>query len=261
MIENSILDFNIIYSRYETLFDEVKNKIFNANEDDEIISLIRLQDSFVKFDAKLRLGMAIQEISLNENFVNRKYDELKLCHLLLYKLSDIWFAYEAYFILHKKALNSDITNLKIQWLDKSTNSDYFNDEKIKNSLYEANNNLQSNFNSIHKINSLKDYLIYCRDLAKGGQKNRLDSIITKLNNRNNLPNFTHLELLTITYSIRNNFVHNGEITIYPENFNYIYKKELLLSLYKYIVIITIQIAVITIEKSLLSPNLDETDES
>ncbi|KAA2215672.1 hypothetical protein [Chryseobacterium sediminis] len=251
MIENSIYDFNKIYEHYEEINRNILNKAFIEEDEDKKTLILQFYDDFIKFDAKLRLGIAIKEIKLTEKFVDEKHGDLKECHLLLYKLSDIWFAYEAFFIFHQKALTLNLLDRKILWLDDSTNIEYSNTEEINNSLQQVNFELKNKFNNIDKRTLLKGYLQYCEKLAKGGQKARLKKIVDKIIINQRIPDLSHTEVLTIIYSIRNNFVHNGEITVYPEHFTYALKKELLLILYKYLVIITIKSATITIQKKLI----------
>lgn len=106
------------------------------------------------------------------------------------------------------------------------------------------------FDNHEKRRSLKDYLIYCSDEAKGSQKRRLNAIHQAINPTQDLGNYNHTQILSMTYSIRNNFVHNGEVTIHPNSFNYSLKNEYLKILYKYLVIITISAATITIQRKL-----------
>jgi len=250
MIENSIIGFNRIYSDYENLNKNILPKAFDEEDENKRTNLLQFYDDFIKFDAKLRLGLAINEIKLTKTFVDEKQGDLKQCHLLLYKFSDIWFAYEAFFIFHQKALMLDLSTRKIIWLNDSTNSDYSEADEINDSLYTANLELRNEFNDDDTRTSLKDYLQYCETLAKGGQKTRITNVLDKIIIDEDIPNLSHTDLLTIAYSIRNNFVHNGEITVYPENFTYSLKKKLLLILYKYLVVLTIKSATITIEKKL-----------
>lgn len=250
MIENSIIGFDRIYSDYENSNKNILPKAFDEEDENKTANLLQFYDDFIKFDAKLRLGLAINEIKLTNTFVDEKQGDLKQCHLLLYKFSDIWFAYEAFFIFHQKASALDLSSRKIIWLNDSTNYDYSETDEINNSLNIANRELENEFNNIDARRSLKDYLQYCETLAKGGQKTRLNNILNNIIVEENIPNLCHTDLLTIGYSIRNNFVHNGEITVYPENFTYFLKKKLLLILYKYLVVVTIKSATITIEKKL-----------
>lgn len=250
MIENLIPNFNLIYQNYTEFFDITEHIILDEDNETNIINLLSFRRDFGKFDTKLRLGISITNIKLDDNFVRRKMGELKDCHLYFYKLSDIWFAYEAFFHFYKSALNINLSSRKIVWLDDATNSIYLNDNDIIDTLNIANQNLVENFNNTNKREKLRDYLIYCRDYASGGQLNRLNIVIDKIDIQNTINLMSHSDFLTIAYSIRNNFVHNGEVTIYPENFSYVLKSKLLKILYKYLVVITLKSATITIESRL-----------
>ncbi|KIA90515.1 hypothetical protein [Kaistella jeonii] len=250
MIENLIPNFPAIYREYSNLFDQVEIRIADEENEAEINNLLSFQNEFNKFDTKLRLGISITEITLDDNFVRRKMGALKDCHLYFYKLTDLWFAYETYFKFYFSALNINLSNRKIIWLDDNTNEMYYNNDNIQTALWDTNNEVIDKFPNVHKRKALKEYLIYCMEGAKGGQKSRLNTIINKISINNELPLLNHSELLTITYSIRNNFVHNGEVTIYPENFSYVLKNRLLQILYKYLVVITVKSASITIEEKL-----------
>ncbi|HCC94990.1 MAG TPA: hypothetical protein DEQ26_11840 [Flavobacteriaceae bacterium] len=249
MIENLIPNFHIIYQNYTELFDRTEDKILDEDNESNIIDLMSFRRDFGKFDTKLRLVISITNIELDDNFVRRKIGDLKDCHLYFYKLSDIWFAYEAFFHFYKSALNINLSSRKIVWLDDATNSIYLNNNDIVDTLHIANQNLGENFNNNNKRVKLKEYLIYSRDYATGGQLNRLNIVIDKIDTQNINP-MNHTDFLTIAYSIRNNFVHNGEVTIYPENFSYVLKSKLLKILYKYLVVITVKSATITIENRL-----------
>lgn len=250
MIENLIPNFIEIYLHYSNLFDRIENQILNDNNDANTLNLLSFQNEFKKFDTKLRLGISITDITLDDNFVRRKMGELKDCHLYFYKLSDIWFAYDAFFKFYYSALDINLSNRKIIWLDDSSNSIYSNDEIIISALQNANEELNLIFDNLQKRRKLVEYLNYCKDLASGGQVTRLNTIIPKVSSNGNFEELNHTDFLTIAYSIRNNFVHNGEVTIYPENFNYILKSKLLKLLYKYLVVITVKATSITINEKL-----------
>lgn len=250
MIEHLIPDFQDVYLEYSELFNAIDNGILNENNEQNINDLLSFQREFIKFDTKLRLGISITDISLDENFVDRKMGELKSCHLYFYKLADIWFAYETYFKFYFLALSVNLATRKVLWLDDATNSSYSTNVILINTLERANSELRNEFNNLSKRKALKDYLIYCRDYATNGQLKRLNTLLNQIDINIELPILKHTDFLTITYSIRNNFVHNGEVTIYPENFSYVLKSRLLKLLYKYLVVTTVKSASITIQKKL-----------
>lgn len=252
MIEETIPQFNEMYQAYMTVFDNVENRILNLDNADDIDALTGFQIELVKFDAKLRLGMAIRRIELNEIFARRKFGELQECHLMFYKLADIWFAYETFFKFHDLTFGVNLSIRKIVWLNDATNIAYSNFQQIQEALTRANLEIRRDFNNLVKRQSLKEYLSYCSTKAIGAQRTRLIQISESIDVANLLPDLQSTSILTMTYAIRNNFVHNGEITIYPDNFSYILKNNLLKILYKYLVVVTICSAKITTEQKLIN---------
>jgi len=111
----------------------------------------------------------------------------------------------------------------------------------------ANNKLSQAFSS---GDYLHRYIRHCADIAKGDQKKRLKKIEAK-----NGQHLTSAELLTITYAIRNNYVHHGETTITNaglENSNFSFNESQKLKLikicYNFLAIFTVNIANSLIEQ-------------
>lgn len=250
MIEQNIPNFIVLYNSYLAVFDRLNWKILNQNNEDNTIELLDYQQNLIQFDSKLRFGMAVREINLNEEFVNRKFGELRECHLMFYKLTDIWFSYETFFKLFDLTFNRNLSARHILWLDYATNQEFNNNEIINSALSLVNSEINLKFNNEEKKQALKDYINYSSNQAKYQQKDRLLNIAKNISINEELPNYRHTEILTLTYAIRNNFVHNGEITIYPQEFNYSLKNNLLKVLYSYLVIVTICSAKITTEMKL-----------
>lgn len=250
MIEQNIPNFNNLYDSYLTIFDRLNWEILNQNNEINTIVLLEYQQNLIQFDSKLRLGMAVREINLNEEFAKRKFGELRECHLMFYKLTDLWFSYETFFKLFDLTFNRNLSARHILWLDYATNREFTNNEIINSALILANSEINLRFSTEENRQALKDYIIYSSIQAKYNQKDRLLNIAENISTNEVLPNYKHTEILTLTYAIRNNFVHNGEITIYPEEFNYSLKNNLLKVLYSYLVIVTICSAKITTEMKL-----------
>lgn len=247
MIEESISDFKNMYEEYNTVFDKVEYIILNLDCDEDIHKIQVFKSELLKFDAKLRLGMGIFNIDLDYNFVREKYGQLKECHLMYYKLIDIWFAYETFFKIFELTFNIKLHNKKITWLIDEKYTHYSNNSYIKKALLSANEELKSVFHNRKKKQIFKDYLFYCLNNSKGKSRDCLNKIYESIEENEVLPFFQSADVLTMTYAMRNNFVHNGEITIYPPNFSYVLKNELLKILYKYIVVVTICSVKITTE--------------
>jgi len=132
----------------------------------------------MQFNTKLRMPFAIKEIELDYYFLSRKENEMKDLHKFLYKLSDLWFAYEAFFKLYEKIYNISLKNnfSKTNWINEQ-NYLIFKTQVLNNSMILANNQLNTDFASLSEIDTLKKYLSHCVNLAAKsnsiGQKNNL----------------------------------------------------------------------------------------
>ncbi len=249
-IEQTIPNFNLVYQNYKQLLDDVDVKVIELPEGDIQDNLANFNNNLKQFDAKLRLGLAVREIILNDLYVAEKIGALKECHLMLYKLADIWFSFETYFRVHNLAYLTDLSRRKIIWLEDSTNNLFSNHGVVSFALQNSNNDFQAHFDTLERRKALKDYLVYCSEEAEGGQRNRLQILANNINTNNILQAYNHTDVLSMTYAIRNNFAHNGEITIYPENFGYELKNVYLKILYKYTVLVTISAASISVQERL-----------
>lgn len=207
-----------------------------------------------QFNTKLRMPFGIKEIQLENKFLDEKQTDIKELHKFLYKTVDLWFAYEAFFELYQKLHDTTLDEIfnkgfcKINcWQKNQLFKDQFNLEIIKTATDLANNKLSQGFSS---GDYLSRYISHCADIAKGDQKRRLKIIEAK-----NCQNLTLTELLTITYAIRNNYVHHGETTITNaglENFNFSFNESQKLKLikicYNFLAIFTVNIANTLIEQ-------------
>lgn len=173
---------------------------------------------------------------------------MKELHKFLYKMTDLWFAYEAFFKFYQK-VNGNNINSTVVWLDYTSNH-IFKSNTILNALSNVNLELNQKFNSqTDKIN-FKKYIQHCINFAQNGQKNRLTSLINNFGQ-----DLSVKDILTITYSIRNNYVHNGETTITNaglENLNFHFdetqKLKLVKICYNFLAIFTVNIANTLIEQ-------------
>lgn len=244
-MEENYDNFIELYDQFRANITILEDRIFENHEN--AVERIRLQglfDELRNLDVKLRLAFGIQEIILNPLFVDEKQNDLKLCHLLYYKIADLWFAYETYIIFYTKLFQT--TKNKIEWLDAATHSNYSNQLEISNSLNLIRHNLSQLYASNERRNSFLEYLNYCLGHSIHGQHRRLTNLIAKIQNENF--NLSHSDILTIIYSVRNNFVHNGETTVVPEVFGYQNKVRLLEILYPYLSIITLKSSNSTFER-------------
>ncbi|PID70427.1 hypothetical protein CSB37_01930 [bacterium DOLZORAL124_38_8] len=234
--ENETPNFTELYREYSVIYDNIENTLISRIENYNIDDLESLRTEFNYFDVKLRLSFAINDIVLNTEFSPEKSGDLKLCHLMLYKFNDLWFAYEAFKKLYNKINTKKIQSLTI-WLSQNTNREYSEIRQIQTAVERANTKLREKFNNEENLSKLKRYIRYCERESKNGQKTRLNKILEKFNGRNNLEQLNITDLLTLSYSIRNNFVHNGETTITTPELDYSKKKDLIVVLYELLSII------------------------
>ncbi|WP_291143414.1 hypothetical protein [Flavobacterium sp. UBA7680] len=236
--ENFLQEYNLFQANREIL----RNRIFDNFENE--IELERLQRIFYEYqnlDVKIRLAFGIREIRLNNFFVSDKENDLKLCHLLYYKLADLWFAYETYIKFYTETVGA--SKNKIEWIDSIIHLNYAQSIEISHSLELIQEKLSEIYSIQAKRELLIEYLNYSLENSIHGQRRRLIEIIEKV--ENSQFNLTNNEILTIIYAVRNNFVHNGETTVVPEIFGYQNKVELLKILYPYLAVFTLKISNLT----------------
>jgi hypothetical protein len=202
-----------------------------------------------QFNTKLRMPFAIKQIELDYEFLREKMEDMKELHKFLYKLTDLWFAYETFFKLYEKINNFIFPNnfSKTNWIDEQSYSS-FQTQIVSNSINTANNQLNIDFVASDEIDTLKNYLTHCANLAAKsnsiGQKNNLNRIVDNYGQY-----LSFRDLLSVTYAIRNNYVHNGEATITNaglDNLNFRFdetqKLKLVKICYNFLAIFTVNIA-------------------
>lgn len=113
-----------------------------------------------------------------------------------------------------------------------------------NAISKFSSQINQEYNNSNDRDNLKKYIQYCKNHATGGQKNRLNLIITNFEQ-----DFTSKDILTITYSLRWNYVHNGETIItnadldnHNFSFNETQKLKLVKICYSFLAIVTVNIA-------------------
>ena len=213
------------------------------------------KEYLIQFNTKLRMPLGIKEIELDPDFLSPKERDMKELHKFLYKLTDLWFAYETFFKLFEKLNNSVIPNnfSKTNWLEEQ-NYGYFNTQMILEAINIANNQINFDFSSTQEISKLKNYISHCAIQAEKsnskGQRNNLNKIVDNYGQ-----NLSSRFLLSITYSIRNNYVHNGETTITNaglENLNFTFgisqKLKLVKICYNFLAILVVNLANTLIEQ-------------
>jgi len=233
---DNIYDFTNEFEKFSHSWDN-----WNINHNQNFSYLMQ-------FNTKLRMPFAIKEIELDYYFLSQKENDMKDLHKFLYKLTDLWFAYETFFKLYKKVTGNNIENnrvtpkvTKFNWLYLNPFVLYKTDI-ILNALNDANNRLQIEF--AEPQYTLLNYLFHCQTHSKGEQRERMNSITSNINRQ-----FLISDILTITYAIRNNYVHNGETTITNaglENLNFHFnetqKLKLMKICYDFLAIFTVNIA-------------------
>jgi hypothetical protein len=239
-MEENIIGFTQEYRNY----DNYRNRfeiLLNLNHHGYTITeREKINGEFDNLDVKMRLAFGIEEIALNSLFVDEKQGALKECHLLYYKLADLWFAYETFikFIAAIKTIQPKNIN-KIKWLDTPGYADYRALPNLIQNVGIVNRKLHGEFGSGQGYTDLIKYLDYCEQEASNNQITRLASIRTQIFSRGYT--LDHPEILTLIYSIRNNFVHNGETTVVPNNFSFENKGRLLKILYPYLTMVVISV--------------------
>jgi hypothetical protein len=246
-LEEEIPNFSILFERYQNIYNDLEEYIIEQEKLDKLPRLNKIRSEFNYCDIKLRMAFAINRIDLNHKFMQRKVGDLRLCHLLLYKFADLWFAYESFFDLYE-LMNLQSIQSKIIWLNQKKYSNYQNIDEISKALTRANEQINIHFDTIEKRESLIQYLMYCENLSSRGQENRMQKIIARLSTNKKIPQLNESELLTVAYSIRNNFVHNGETTVTTPELSYSDKKNLLIVLYEFIAILNLAITIKLMEK-------------
>lgn len=237
--ESDIPNFNALFQRYRNLYGDIENTILRQRDFNGFINLENVRSQFNFFDIKLRLAFAINQINLRQEYMQRKVGDLRLCHLMLYKFNDLWFAYEAFVKLYNK-LNTPSIQSKVIWLSQGTNSDYLILQEIQDAISRANTELNQKFNNEAKRQNLHDYIQYCISEASNSQTNRLNAIIEKIDISNNIEELQITDWLSLSYAIRNNFVHNGETTVTTPELDYSKKKDLIIVLYELLAIISLK---------------------
>lgn len=250
-MEFLIPKFQERFSSYNDNIDNLSEKASdNSLSEGQRGNILVTIKNFQDLDVKLRLAFGIQEILLNPQFVSEKQGDLKDCHLMYYKLADLWFAYEAFFKFDKSLLGSQKN--KILWLGTAAHTDYSNNCFINSAFELCALELRGSFDSVILKSQLIDYLKHCTQAANGGQLKRLEGIILRMEVGDFDFDFTKDDILTLTYAVRNNFVHNGESTIAPDDFGFVNKKLLLTALYRNLAILTIESTNITCSKFLVA---------
>lgn len=200
------------------------------------------KEYLIQFNTKLRMPLGIKEIELEPDFLSPKERDMKELHKFLYKLTDLWFAYETFFKFYKKITGNNINSPTV-WLEQSTHIGYKTDI-VSNALNKVNQEVNRQFSSETSRNRLKKYIQHCENYAKNSQKNRLSQISSNFG-----ANLLIKDILTITYAIRNNYVHNGETTITNAgldmldfSFNETQKLKIVKICYDFLAILTVNIA-------------------
>jgi hypothetical protein len=241
-VELTFQNFQAEYQTYREIENHFLERRINSTAGLLMAThLSTLVHEFQNLDVKMRLAFGISEIRLNNEFVSDKEGDLKLCHLLYYKLADLWFAYETYLKLFEIVTGTG--KLKIVWLDGATHHAYAISPTIIAALASVNAAFATTYNSTNKRNQLIEYLEYCEKQAVSSQRQRLAEIIAKM--KQAPVALTHSETLTIIYAVRNNFVHSGETTVVPNIFGYRNKSKLLKILYQYLTLVLLNATNIT----------------
>lgn len=243
-MERNIPNFENQYRTFQNNLRDLEIRLIETENIIERKRLKAIQSELTTLDVKMRLAFGISEIRLNNNFVSDKQNDLKLCHLLYYKLADLWFAYDSYLKFYKKTIGTEKRN--VEWIDTIVHNNYSSTVEVILARDTVNERFQEFYNNNTRINRITDYLTHCKTNASNPQKIRIDQIVLKIQQQT--LGLTNSEILTITYAVRNNFVHNGETTVVPDNFGYKNKAQLLKVLYSYLAVILLVSSNITFNR-------------
>src|SRR5699024_8344052 len=128
-IETEIANFRNLFQEYDDIQKELENLMLKLNEISNIQEISQVKQELNNFDTKLRMALAINRIDLNQEFMQKKIGDLRLCHLMFYKFADIWFAYESFFDLYE-LINKHKIQSKVVWLNNKKYSNYKNIEQL-----------------------------------------------------------------------------------------------------------------------------------
>lgn len=113
-MEFQFQNFQQEYNHYEGINGNIQLVLLNPANAQRSERLKVIYNEFKNLDVKMRLAFGIREIRLNNDFVQDKEGDLQICHLLYYKLADLWFAYETFIKLF--GLIAGVTKHKINWI-------------------------------------------------------------------------------------------------------------------------------------------------
>jgi hypothetical protein len=212
----------------DSFFERLRNNVQERTEEQNR----NIEGEYRNLDVKMRLAFGITEIQLGPLFVDKKYGPLRECHLLYYKLADLWFAYETYITFLSKILGIKKPH-KVDWVGQPAYVLFSHQPLVGPALAAANAGLQEEFGA-ERRSALSGYLRYCEQAAESkGQKTKLQAILRAYEEGNSL---SVAEMLALAYAIRNNFVHNGETTVVPRGFSFENKWRLLRIVYRFLAI-------------------------
>lgn len=184
-------EFNYSFENYIAVSDQILN---NNNVPPQIE--IRV------FDVRFRIAIGLR-ISLDVNYARVNTENTRNTYKLILSLNEFWFAYEGfskyYKIIRNTANNRQLTNLL-------TDEDLVN-ERILILVNTITNLLRDQiFNNERLKNDFINFLEYLISYSRQGQQNLLKRL--KLNFCNN-EDLSLSEILSLIYSIRCMYVHNG----------------------------------------------------
>jgi hypothetical protein len=233
-MEHEISGFLAEYAAFEQLEHEFYERLGDNAQGRTQEKIDAIQAEYRNLDVKMRLAFGIVNIDLGPLFVDKKYGPLKECHLLYYKLADLWFAYETFITFLSKVRGMPIQQ-KVDWIGYTTYTRFMVRPLVAPAHQRANEELQAEFGVEPRRGKLDVYLEYCKNAphVSGPQKVKLESIRQAMIAGTPL---SVVQFISLAYAIRCNFVHNGETTVVPDNFSFENKWQLLKIVYRFMAI-------------------------
>lgn len=192
-ITSNFPHFKAYFATYQNRFDQI-NELLEY----QIPKSLRL------FDIRFRLGLSLQ-VGFDSDISYTKTETTRKAYKLIYKLNDLWFAYEGLyklcaevsFLKSNPTKSRPFTGEKIQELDLADPIDHFNQYLNENLL-----------NQSRSKEDFADYLLYLKENSKGRVQSELLNSFSVDLERNAPTNFS--EIIAFIYAIRNMHVHNTD---------------------------------------------------
>lgn len=168
--------------------------------------------TYSKFKERFSLAKSISTITFSSEADSEKSLGKKQCYSRAIKLCELWFSFEKFLhFLNEQSLVAspiDSSSHKPSLITDALASE----SGIADTVKEANETIEINFDTIQKKSKLKKFINYLHSKSDDRQKKFLNSAEPKVDNIKH-KHLTIQEFLSIVYAIRNLHVHDGDIFI------------------------------------------------